>query len=262
VYSLPKLDNQIASINQSLLSNLVSEIQRKRQVEQTTANPPTNLTTVGNTIYTKGSYTPESSSTCNTSLSSTYENYVGVDSVEVKFNYSQIASTLKSLTTDTRVRASVFYTMYVNGVKENQFVGYNYNFAGAPLGGYLYDNINYGGLKTYFNGTYFCMNDGYYSRPYASFDNLQNFMSFMVDYYKTKVDLFNSAWNSGTLTYENYPSTMAAILIDFWPYPRFGTNLQNNKQLDDWFKNNESKAEDLTIKATETLSIMKTNNLL
>jgi hypothetical protein len=25
--------------------------------------------------------------------------------------------------------------------------------------------------------------------------------------------------------------TMAAILIDFWPYPRFGTNLQNNKQL-------------------------------
>jgi predicted alpha-1,6-mannanase (GH76 family) len=87
-------------------------------------------------------------------------------------------------------------------------------------------------------------------------------MSFMVDYYKTKVDLFNSAWNSGTLTYENYPSTMAAILIDFWPYPRFGTNLQNNKQLDDWFKNNESKAEDLTIKATETLSIMKTNNLL
>jgi hypothetical protein len=262
VYSLPKLDNQIASINQSLLSNLVSEIQRKRQVEQTTANPPTNITTVGNTIYTKGSYTPESSSTCNTSLSSTYENYVGVDSVEVKFNYAQIASTLKSLTTDTRVRASVFYTMYVNGVKENQFVGYNYNFAGAPLGGYLYDNINYGGLKTYFNGTYFCMNDGYYSRPYASFDNLQNFMSFMVDYYKTKVDLFNSAWNSGTLTYENYPSTMAAILIDFWPYPRFGTNLQNNKQLDDWFKNNESKAEDLTIKATETLSIMKTNNLL
>lgn len=259
VYSLPKLDNQIASINQNLLSNLVSEIQRKRQVEQTTNNPPPNITTVGNTINVKANYTPESSSSCYTSLSPTYENYVGVDSVTVQFNYAQIATILSSLTTDDRVRASVFYTIYVNGVKENQFIGYNYNFAGVPLGGYLYETINYGGLRTYFNNTYYCASDGSYSRPYASFDNIENFMRFMVDFYKTKVDILNSVWSEGI---SNYPNAMTAMLVDFWPYARFGNNLQNNKQLDDWIKNNESKLEDLRIKATEALSVMKTNNLL
>ena len=259
VYSLPKLDNQIASINQNLLSNLVSEIQRKRQVEQTTNNPPPNITTVGNTVNPTTKYTPESSSTCFTSLSPTYENYVGVDSVTVKFNYAQIATTLSTLTTDNRVRASVFYVMYLSGVKDNQCVGYNYNFAGVPLGGYLYETINYGGLRTYFNNTYYCANDGSYSRPYASFDNIENFMRFMVDFYKTKVDVLNSEWSKGI---SNYPNVMVDMFVDFWPYARFGNRIENNKALNDWIKNNENKLKDLQIQATEALSVMKTNNLL
>jgi hypothetical protein len=66
-------------------------------------------------------------------------------------------------------------------------------------------------------------------------------------------------WSVGI---SNYPNAMTAMLVDFWPYARFGNNLQNNKQLEDWIKNNENKLEDLKIQATEVLSVMKTNNLL
>ena len=84
-------------------------------------------------------------------------------------------------------------------------------------------------------------------------------MNFMVDFYKTKVDILNSVWNQGII---GYPNAIVAMLVDFWPYARFGNNLQNNQQLEDWIKNNENKIEDLKIKADEALSIMKTNNLL
>ena len=147
--------------------------------------------------------------------------------------------------------------MYLNGVLDNQFIGYNSNLAGVPAGGYLYGNINYGGLRTYFNGTYFCMDDGTGNvRPYISFDNVQNFMSFMVDFYKNKVDVYNSTWST------NRAETMSAMYVDYWPFSRFGDSGQNSKDRLDWIKNNESTLQSLKVKADETLALMKTNNLL
>jgi len=256
--SLPKLNNQVASINQNLLSNLFTDIQRKRQVQQLSGNPSPNITTVGKTVYTKGTYTPQPQSSCFSDLSPTYQNFVGSDATPVQYNYKEISDILAGLTTDNRVRASVFFSIYLNGIKDNQFIGYNYNLAGVPVGGYLYESVKYGGsLSNYFNGTYFCMDDGTgYIRPYASFDNINNFMSFMVDYYKNIVDVYSSSWAT------SYSTTMPSIYFDFWPIARFGTNLKNNKQREDWIKNNEQEINTLKIKADEVLTIMKKNNLL
>jgi hypothetical protein len=256
--NLPKLDNQIASLNQNLLTNLVNQLQRQRQVEQISGNPQPNITTVGNTINAKATYTPKSSSTCYSSLSITYQRYTGVDAIKVQFNYSTVSNMLASLTTDTRVRAMVMYSIYLNGVFENQFVGYNYNLAGLPAGGYLYDNVNYGGLKTYFDGTYFCMDDGSGNiRPYISFYSLENFMRFMVDFYKNKVAVANSNLWSTQLSY-----VMVEMYIDYWPVARFGESGQNNKDRIQWVDNNISKTKALAVQADETITIMKKNNLL
>ena len=256
--NLPKLDNQIASLNQNLLTNLVNQLQRQRQVEQISGNPQPNITTVGNTINAKATYTPKSSSTCYSSLSTTYQRYTGVDAIKVQFNYSTVSNMLASLTTDTRVRAMVMYSIYLNGVFENQFVGYNYNLAGLPAGGYLYDNVNYGGLKTYFDGTYFGMDDGSGNiRPYISFYSLENFMRFMVDFYKNKVAVANSNLWSTQLSY-----VMVEMYIDYWPVARFGESGQNNKDRIQWVDNNISKTKALAVQADETITIMKKNNLL
>jgi hypothetical protein len=259
-YSLPKITDQIASINQNIIDNLVNQIQRRRQDEQISGVASNNITTVGGGINTLGKYTPKSSSTCFSSLSPAYSTYVGTESVPVQINYKQTADIISSLTEDTRVRACVFYTMYLNGIKDELFYGYNYNMGGVPAGGYLYSDIKYGGsLNSFFNRTYYCMDDGSGNvRPYMSFNDFNSFINFAVSYYKNKVAEYATFWNQGSVVYEGYPPTLAVIYSRYWPIDRFKTKEESAK----WADNNGSTLTTLTEKGTEAVRIMRNIGLL
>lgn len=265
-YSLPKINDQIASINQNILSDLILEVRRKKQEQELSGNPSVNITSVGTSITTTGSYKPQSSSTCFTSLSPNYVNYVGTEAVAVQNNYKEVANILEGLTLSGPeyngnlkfiTRAMVFFTMYLNGTKNDQFFGYNYNYGGVPAGGYLFSDIKYGGsLNTFFDKTYICMDDGSGNiRPYMSFNNLNLFMDFIVSYYKNKSAEYLANWNNGE---SNYPNVMSAMYIKYWPTQRFKTQ----KEIDDWVNSNKSSLATLEEKAKEVLVIMKKNNLL
>ena len=257
VYSLPKINDQIASLNQNILNDLILEVRRRRQDEQLSGNPTPNITTVGKSVSSNQTYKAEPSSTCFNSLSPNYNRFLGIETVPTTASYAEVASIIKQYTTDTRVQSCVFYTMYLNGVKDERFYGHNNNYGGAAAGGYLYDNIKYGGsLNTLFNQNYFCLSDGSGNiRPYLTFDSLEKFINFCVSFYRGKVETYASTWNQGV---DLYPSAMSATYVRFWPTDRFKTEEELNK----WVDSNKNELDALQVKGTEVIAIMRKNSLL
>ena len=260
VYSLPKITEQIASINQNILSDLILEVRRRRQTDQTNGTASVNVTSVGNGINSGQKYQVEPSSTCFNSLSPTYQRYVGTDGVPTQLSYNQAAEIISKYTEDTRVRACVFYTMYLNGNKDEQFIANNYNYGGAIAGGYLNKNIKYGGsLNNYFNNNYFCMRDSNGDiKPFLDFVSAEKHINFLVDFYKNRVQQFQSEWNLGTVRYQNYPSVLSSMYITYWPEDRF----KSDAEKDSWIKSNSSQFKILEEKAAETVELCKKVGLL
>jgi len=256
-YSLPKINDQIASLNQNILNDLILEVRRKRQNEQIPGNPSPNITTVGNSINPNQNYKAEPSSTCFTSLSPNYNRFVGVETIPTTASYSEVANIIKQYTSDPRVIACVFYTMYLNGVKDERFYGFNSNYGGAAAGGYLYENIKYGGsLNTLFSPNYFCLSDSSGNvRPYLDFANLTNFIRFAVSFYTGKVATYAAYWANGV---DSYSGPLSLTYVRYWPTERFKTV----EELDKWITANTNEYNTLLTKATETITIMKKNSLL
>jgi hypothetical protein len=256
IYSLPKLENQIMTINQNILSELVSNIRQRRQQSQTNNQTPKNVITAGNTIRTNQGYSSQFPSVCFSDIAgSQYATYDGVEAVETKINYQDLMNKIKTIP-DRRVRGSVLYTIFLNGHTDTEFVSFNYNIGGVPLGGLDYETVKYGGnLSTLFTNQYVCLQDASkISRPYAVFSDFDKGIQFISARFNGKVNESDLKWNDK----QNFISSMTVIWLRYWPVQRW----QTSEQQSNWVKSNESTFNLLIDKSSEVYDILEKYKLL
>jgi len=152
VASIPKITNQIVSLNQSLLSELVQTVQRLKETDsQTVSN---NVIAVGNTVQTNQSFTPTNPVSCFNDMllaNEKYRNYQGIESVKTEITFADLASKIKSSVSNQIVRGLVFFTSYLNGHDDSKFITFDYDLGGTPFGGSIYSGITYGERRRFFN---------------------------------------------------------------------------------------------------------------
>jgi len=256
VYSLPKIDNQIMTINQSILSEFVANIRQRKEQNQTNNQTPKNVITAGNTIRTNQGYSSQFPSVCFSDIGgSQYSTYDGVESVETKINYQDLMNKLRTIS-DRRVRGCVLYTIFLNGHTDTEFTSFNYNIGGVPLGGLDYETVKYGGnLSTLFTNQYVCLQDASkISRPYAVFENFDKGIEFISARFSGKVNESNFKWD----TKANFSSSMAIVWLKYWPVQRW----QNAEQQSNWVKSNGSVLDLLINKSLEVYDILEKYKLL
>ena len=249
VASIPKITKQILSLNQSLLGELVQNVQRlKETAVQEVSN---NVISVGNSIQTNQQYTPADPVRCVTDIQTAnvaYRTFTGVESVKTDLTYADFAELLKQRITDPILRVITFYTAYANGHDENKLKAYDNDLGGTPLGGTIYRDINYVERRTFFTPTYGCRTsqDGK-SIPYAVFTDFEKSVDFISSWYRgfynSKPNLF--VWN----TKDDFKTSLPLIWMYYWPTRKF----DNDQQLSDYINANKNTVDLLAKQASEVV---------
>ena len=231
-YSLAKIDTQLLSINNNLLSELVQQVRRLKQSSAPTSGTTNNISIV-NSIQTNLRYTTVQPIFCDASIRSSelpYKNWEGTEGFVSGITYANFSNILKQKTTDPRVRAMVFYTAYNNGHDDNQFITFNYDLGGTPLGGYPIPNINYGGLNSYMSDVYTCKQFPNGGRvPYATFASFEKSIEFIKNLYFTTnsnnllIPDAKIGYNNKWVTQADYRANMFILWTYYWPRKRFQT---------------------------------------
>jgi hypothetical protein len=265
VYSLPKIEQQLISINQNLLTELVQNVRRLKETESTSAQPTVNTITIGNSIQTNVKYKPSLPSECFKDIQAAntdYQKYVGVENTLVQgITFSELCGLISSNATTDPLKSVIFFLSYLNGHDDNKIYSYNYDLAGTPLGGLPFPQISYGGRSTYFKQEFACKsNQDGATQPYAVFASYENSIKFIRDYFSpngnTTQGILYSRPEYEWKNKEQYALSLADIYIRWWPQQR--TDEQANR----WIKNNQSSVNKIIDNAKRAVEIAIQNKLI
>ena len=244
VYSMAKIDKQLISINNNLLSELVQQIRRSKQTSLVSTTGTTNNIIINSSIQSNVKFTSIQPIFCDSSIraaESPYNTWEGVEGFTTGITYANFSAILKTKTTDSRLRAMIFFTAYLNGHDDNQFITFNYDLGGTPLGGYSIPNINYGGLNTYMQPFYSCKQyPGGGRVPFATFQSFEKSIDFIQNLYFTnsRNNLLNVnaeiGYNNVWVTIGDYVENMTRLWGYYWPRKKF----QTIKDFDEWKNSN------------------------
>ena len=248
VASIPKITNQIVSLNQSLLSELVQTVQRLKETDaQTVSN---NVIAVGNTVQTNQSFTPTNPVSCFNDMllaNEKYRNYQGIESVKTEITFADLASKIKSSVSNQIVRGLVFFTSYLNGHDDSKFITFDYDLGGTPFGGSIYSGITYGERRRFFTPTYGCRtNSSSVTIPYAVFENFDNSIQFMSTYYNS---LYNTNPDFKWGNKEDFIDSLILVWLQWWPTKKY----QTREQLNNWIFANASVVQSLRKQSSEVV---------
>jgi len=266
LYSLPLIEQQLMTLNTSLLSELVQEVRRLKETATTTAQANVNIITIGNSIQLNGKYTSSDSVECLKDIQNAnvrYQKYTGVENTIQRLSYGDMATLLKENVSSKPTRAMIFYTSYINAHDDNNFVTFNFDLAGTQLGGTPYPKISYAEKEVFFTKTYACKtNQNGTTTPFAVFTNFKNSIDFMESYYFNKqAGSSKSLINVGTnkwITKQDYIDSMVTTWLGYWPTKKF-----NNPQEEQTFiVKNQNKVPDLKKAASEVVELMIKFNLI
>jgi hypothetical protein len=248
VAQVQKITDQILSLNINFLSELVQDVQR---LKETDARQVTNnVISVGNSIQTNQVYTPADPVRCVSDIQTAnvnYRNYSGVETVKTEITFADLAKKLKTKVNDPILRVLVFFTAYTNGHDNNKFINYDNDLGGTPLGGTVYQNINYAGRKKFFTPTYGCRtNSSGVSVPYAVFTNYENSIDFISDWYK---GWYKSDKDFKWSTKNDFIDTLYLVWAQYWPTKKF----QNKEQYANWVLANTDTITTLRRESSEVV---------
>jgi hypothetical protein len=257
VYSLPLIEQQLISINQTLLGELVQSVRRQKETASTGPQQAVNTIAIGNSIQTKASYKPSFQSECLVDIQNAnvkYRKFTGIENTQQTLTFSDLASVIAASTTIPELRAMIFYTAYLNGHDDNKVYTFNNDLGGTPLGGNPFPQISYGGREKYFTKEYACKtNQSGYVQPFAVFANYDNSVDFMRDYYVEQQSSGKGIIYSDPLyqwsSKENYAASMASVYIRWWPQNR------TEEQVDKWIKSNQNSTAKLLEEAAKVVEL-------
>jgi hypothetical protein len=264
VYSLPLIEQQLISINQNLLTELVQSVRRTKETESTAAQPAVNTITIGNSILTNVKYTPGFQSECFADIQNAninYQRFTGVENTQQSITFSDLCSLIGQNATTNPLRAIIFFMAYINGHDDNKVYSFNNDLGGTPLGGLPFPQISYGGRDVYFKKEYACKsNQNGTALPYAIFESYENSIKFIRDYFSP-----NGSTNTGILfsdpaytwdTKEKYIGAMVEIYLRYWPQGR------TKEEVERWSKNNKTSVEKIIKYAERAIEISIQNKLI
>jgi len=248
VASVPKITNQIVSLNQNLLNELVQSIQRLKDTQAQVVSK--NVIAVGNSIQSNQSSTPADPVRCVADMqvaNQKYRNFVGIESVKREITFADLAKLLKSRVNNQILRGLVFFTAYTNGHDDNKFITYDYDLGGTPFGGTVYSGITYGERRKFFTDTYGCRTTSNgVSVPYAVFNDFEKSIDFISTYYSK---IYNTdrlyKWNKKDL----FIDSLIFVWTEWWPTKRFQTPQQRNN----WYSANQQSVIALRQQASEVV---------
>ena len=263
IYSLPLISQQIMSINQNLLGELVQSIYRLKETASVAAQPAVNIITIGNSIQLNAKYTASPSPYCTNDIQvafPSYQKFDGIENIVTNISIADIAKTINSIVPDKVARLMTFFIMYANGHDDKTIYAFNHDLGGTPLGGVSYPQISYAGRNIYLTNQYACKSNNGQTAPYAVFSNFENSVKFISDYY------FNKSKPSASLIYTDgrkwdtrdaITKNMVALWVQNWPTKKF----QNPTEFNKWADANDSAFADILKSAGEALHICEVYKL-
>jgi hypothetical protein len=264
VYSLPLIEQQLISINQNLLGELVQNIRRLRETEATGVQPAVNTITIGNSIQTNVKYSPSFPSECFADIqaaNTSYQRFTGVENTQQSITFSDLCSLIGQNATTDQLKSAIFFISYINGHDDNKVYTFNNDLGGTPLGGLPFPQISYGGREVYFKKEFACKtNQAGTTQPYAIFESYENSVKFIRDYFSP-----NGSTNTGILysrpEYDwkdraRYALALTDIYIRWWPQQR------TTEEADRWIKTNPTSVEKIRKSAERAIEIAIQNKLI
>ena len=253
VASIPKITEQLVSLNENLLSELVQQVQRLKETDaQTVSN---NVISVGNSIRSNQVFAAASPARCVADMQVAnirYRNYQGIETTKREITFSELATKIKSKISDNALKGIVFFTAYLNGHNDNKFITWDYDLGGTPFGGTIYSGISYSERRVFFRPEFGCRtsSDGI-SVPYAVFDSFEKSVDFINDYFKTLYNTTSSVTQSklNWSTKSDYIASLVLLWTEWWPTKKF----QTTEQYTNWVKSNTSTLQSLGKQAEEAV---------
>jgi hypothetical protein len=211
-YALPKVDNLLSSVNKVVISKI-------KELAKTKKTPPTTTTIEEDKLRSKNATitTLESSeSNCQPKVKSMYSAVPFVELNQTVFTRDEIAPIIKSLTTDTSMRAMLLgiAESFMEGTTNNNGV---YNCINNNPYEISTENI-FGGNLIQFITSQSCTSINGKPKPLVKFDTLNRSTEFMVSYMTSVIPLLPSflSINSDTDINKKYGKSLLQLSISAW----------------------------------------------
>ena len=253
VASVPKITEQLLSLNNNLLGELVQQVQRLKETDtQTVSN---NVISVGNSIKSNQVFEAASPARCVADMQVAnvrYRNYSGIETTKKEITFGELSNKIKAKISNKDLRGIVFFTAYLNGHNDNKFITWDYDLGGTPFGGTIYSGISYSERRVFFRPEYGCRTTtNGISVPYAVFDSFDKSIDFINDYFKTIYNTTSSVTNTklNWSTKSDYIASLVILWTEWWPTKKF----QTSEQYTSWIKTNTSVLKSLGKQAEEAV---------
>jgi hypothetical protein len=179
IYNLPSIDKYLQSVNQNLLTKVESVIRNSKD-----AKTGIGITDIDKSKFVtqSGNNTVATINSCRNNLSTNFQPFGDAQTPTQTFLSPQgLVDEIKKQTNDPYLQVVIYMICYVKTFESGQFKGFNNNFANIVL-----TTNDYGESVSYFSkNKYSCLNISNLtpektSQPIAHFDNITNFLNFMV----------------------------------------------------------------------------------
>jgi hypothetical protein len=267
VFSLPTINNSLASLNTNLFSKIFSDIKADVQKAQADGDLSSNEINLKNSILLQTSrdksFVSEGCRIYTAETNSIYSEYESaLQAVRNTYSIQEIISNIKSKITGTddnskKIRAMVFSTIYLDGGDRQEVIAWNNNFGGAPLKDLQGNIISYSeSANVYFQKQFLCLRGtNGYTLPYPTFETVDNNILFLRDKFTNltgNIDL--TSYTNDTITGNTLTNTLFKNWVQNWPK-------NNEVDFEDFVRTNEKKAQSLKNKFGQSVSLMNSMNL-
>ena len=189
---LPKIENYIQVLKQTLLTSIIEKIQQEK-VETNAANSEGSKSNVlnekaQNSDSQEGNkkMVPTSQPRCVIS-DARYKDFVPVDNpIKSSENYKTVIDTIKSITTNVSLQYTVFASLYIASGTNDGVTAYDKNYSNITLDQYWGETFS---IKWFSGKQYFCgaLNSDKTDRPYVSFASLNDCIGMLCERWLPKM---------------------------------------------------------------------------
>jgi hypothetical protein len=189
---LPKIENFIQVLKQTLLTSIIQKIQQEKT---TTSASTTNVLgqTAQNYDSQKGNDKMKTSQTPKCVISDTrYKGFSPVDNpAKTSENFKTVIDSIKSSTDNVSLQYTVFATLYIASKNGDGLTAYDNNYSNITLDQYWGEAFS---NKWFSNKQFFCgsLNSDKSDRPYISFSNIGECVGMLCDRWLPKIGLIKN----------------------------------------------------------------------
>jgi len=256
IYSLPKLDSYLQSMRESLITSIIDKAKQNKNVSsQTSAN--TSQQQVESNSNNTNNLQLNPNGDCE--VNSAYQNYTSTTPVIKEINFQNAlnvitANTQVNISTETtrnKVNYLIWSIMYLSSSTSFGFKGYDWNLAAIRLN--IKENnkeFEYGSRNAFLETKYFCLQNNNTQNSFASFLNIENFVSFVSSSLSSRTTDVIKFKSGGVFvkTEDEMAESFTKFITNYWPN-KSATDIYTAQKNSDTIKNRIKTIKEGIIKA-------------